>query len=304
VAGSTGAVGRRLLPMLREAGQEVTGSTRNEASASLIRDLGAEPVIVDMFDPAAVMQAVADARPEVVIHQLTSIPRAMNPKHIVEAFETNNRLRREGTRNLMEAAKAAGARRFVAQSFGQAYAPAGPGLRVETDPLNVEQGDIVRAIADLEQIVTQTEGIEGLALRYGFFYGPGSSYAADGAQAEALRKRRFPIVGKGDGMHSFIHVDDAAAAAVRAMDQGSPGIYNVADDEPARVADWLPALAEAVGAPPPRRVPVFLAKWFGGEYGVYFMTRGQGISNEKAKRELALGLRYPSWRQGFREALG
>jgi 2-alkyl-3-oxoalkanoate reductase len=289
--------------MLREAGHEVTGSTRKEDSASLIRDLGGEPAIVDMFDADAVKQAVAAAQPEVVIHQLTSIPRAMNPKRILEEFETNNRLRREGTRNLVEGAKAAGARRIVAQSFGQAYAP-GSGLRVETDPLAVEQGDIVRAIADLEQTVTEADGIEGLALRYGFFYGPGSSYASDGAQAEALRKRRFPIVGKGEGVHSFIHVDDAAAAAVRAMDQGSPGIYNVADDEPALVADWLPYLAEVLGAPKPRRVPVFIAKWFGGEYGVNFMTRSQGISNEKAKRELALGLRYPSWRQGFREALG
>jgi 2-alkyl-3-oxoalkanoate reductase len=303
VAGATGAVGRRLLPMLREAGHEVTGTTRREDSASLIRDLGAEPVIVDMFDADAVKQAVTAAQPEVVIHQLTSIPRAMNPKRILEEFETNNRLRREGTRNLVEAAKAAGARRIVAQSFGQAYAR-GSGLRVETDPLAVEQGDIVRAIADLEQTVTEADGIEGLALRYGFFYGPGSSYAADGAQAEALRRRRFPIVGKGEGVHSFIHVDDAAAAAVRAMDQGSPGIYNVADDDPALVADWLPCLAESLGAPPPRRVPVFVARWFGGEYGVNFMTRSQGISNEKAKRELALGLRYPSWRQGFREALG
>ena len=304
MAGATGAVGRRLLPMLREAGHEVTGTTRKEDSASLVRDLGAEPMIVDMFDADAVMQAVTQARPEVVIHQLTSIPQAMNPKHIVEQFETNNRLRREGTRNLTEAAKAAGARRIVAQSFGQAYAPGPDGLRVETDPLAVERGDIVRAITDLEQTVTQTDGIEGLALRYGFFYGQGSSYAADGAQADALRKRRFPIVGKGEGVHSFIHVDDAAAAAVRAMDQGSPGIYNVADDDPARVADWLPYLAEALDAPKPRTVPAFVAKWFGGEYGVDFMTRGQGISNEKAKRELALGLRYPSWRQGFREALG
>jgi nucleoside-diphosphate-sugar epimerase len=290
--------------MLREAGHEVTGTTRKEDSASLVRDLGAEPVIVDMFDADAVKQAVTAAQPEVVIHQLTSIPQAMNPKHIVEAFETNNRLRREGTSNLVEAAKAAGARRIVAQSFGQAYAPGPPGLRVETDPLAVEQGDIVRAISDLEQRVTQAEGIDGLALRYGFFYGPGTSYASDGAQAEALRRRRFPVVGKGEGVHSFIHVDDAAAAAMRAMDQGSPGIYNVADDDPARVADWVPYLAEVLGAPKPRTVPVFIARWFAGEYGVNFMTRGQGISNEKAKRELALGLRYPSWRQGFREALG
>jgi nucleoside-diphosphate-sugar epimerase len=290
--------------MLRQAGHEVTGTTRKEDGAALIRDLGAEPVIVDMFDAEAVKQAVAAAQPEVVIHQLTSIPRAMNPKRIVEEFEANNRLRREGTRNLVDAAKAAGARRIVAQSFGQAYAPGPDGLRVETDPLAVEQGDIVHAIADLEQAVAQAEGIEGIALRYGFFYGPGTGYASDGAQTEALRKRRLPIVGKGGSVHSFIHVDDAAAAAVRAMDQGSPGIYNVADDDPAPVTDWVPYLAEVVGAPPPRRVPVFVARWFGGEYGLHFMMRMQGISNEKAKRELALGLRYPSWRQGFKEALG
>ncbi len=290
--------------MLREAGHEVTGTTRKEDSASLIRDLGAEPVIVDMFDPDAVKQAVAAAQPEVVIHQLTSIPQAMNPKRIAEEFATNNRLRREGTRNLVDAAKAAGARRIVAQSFGQAYAPGPGGLRVETDPLAVEIGDIVQAIADLEQAVTQTEGIEGIAFRYGYFYGPGTGYASDGAQAEALRKRRLPIVGKGGGVHSFIHVDDAAAAAVRALDQGSPGIYNVADDDPAPVTEWVPYLAEVLGAPKPRSVPVFIARWFGGEYGVNFMTRSQGISNEKAKRELALGLRYASWRQGFKEALG
>jgi 2-alkyl-3-oxoalkanoate reductase len=304
VAGATGAVGRRLLPMLREAGHDVTGSSRKEDGASLIRDLGAEPAIVDMFDADAVKQAVAAAQPEVVIHQLTSIPQAMNPKRIAEEFATNNRLRREGTRNLVEAAKAAGARRIVAQSFGQAYAPGPSGVRVETDPLAVEMGDIVKAIADLEQTVTQTEGIEGIALRYGYFYGPGTGYASDGAQAEALRRKRLPIVGKGEGVHSFIHVDDAAAAAMRAMDQGSPGIYNVADDEPAPVGEWVPYLAEVLGAAKPRRVPVFVAKWFGGEYGVNFMTRSQGISNEKAKRELGLGLRYPSWRLGFREALG
>jgi 2-alkyl-3-oxoalkanoate reductase len=290
--------------MLREAGHEVTGTTRKEDSASLIRDLGAEPVIVDMFDPDAVKQAVAAAQPEVVIHQLTSIPQAMNPKRIAEEFATNNRLRREGTRNLVDAAKAAGARRIVAQSFGQAYAPGPGGLRVETDPLALNMGDVVQAIADLEQAVTQTEGIEGIAFRYGYFYGPGTGYASDGAQAEALRKRRLPIVGKGGGVHSFIHVDDAAAAAVRALDQGSPGIYNVADDDPAPVTEWVPYLAEVLGAPKPRSVPVFVARWFGGEYGVNFMTRSQGISNEKAKRELALGLRYPSWRQGFKEALG
>lgn len=290
--------------MLRHAEHEVTGTTRKEHSAGLIRDLGAEALIVDMFDAEAVKQAVAAAQPEVVIHQLTSIPQTMDPKRIAEAFETNNRLRREGTQNLVDAARAAGARRIVAQSFGQAYAPGPSGLRVETDPLALEQGDIVRAIADLEQTVTQAEGIEGIALRYGFFYGPGTGYASDGGQAAAIRRRRIPIVGKGGGVHSFIHVDDAAAAAVRAMEQGSPGIYNVADDDPAPVTEWVPFLAEVLGAPKPRRVPVFVARWFGGEYGVSFMTRSQAISNEKAKRELGLELRYPSWRQGFREALG
>jgi nucleoside-diphosphate-sugar epimerase len=303
VAGAAGAVGRRLLPMLRQAGHDVTGTTRSERTAPLIRDLGAEPAVVDMFDADAVSRAVAAAAPEAVIHQLTSIPQEINPKRMAEQFETNNRLRREGTRNLVDAARAAGVRRIVAQSFGQAYAP-GTGLRVEEDPLAVERGDIVQAIADLEQIVTQTDGIEGVALRYGIFYGPGTGYASDGMLCEMLRHRRLPIVGQGEGVHSFIHVDDAAAAALRALDQGSPGIYNVADDEPAPVREWVPYLAEVLDAPKPRRVPVFVARWFGGEYGVSYMTRSQGVSNEKAKRELSLGLRYPSWRLGFKEALG
>jgi 2-alkyl-3-oxoalkanoate reductase len=289
--------------MLRQAGHEVAGTTRSESNAELIRDLGAEPVILDMFDADAVKQAVAAANPEAVIHQLTSIPRAVSPKRIAQEFETTNRLRREGTRNLVDAARAAGARRIVAQSFGQAYAP-GSGLRAEEDPLAVEQGDIVRAIADLEQTVTEADGIEGVVLRYGLFYGPGTGFASDGNQCEQLRKRRLPIVGKGEGVHSFIHVDDAASAALRALDQGSPGIYNVADDDPAPVREWVPYLAEAIGAPQPRRLPVFVARWLGGAYGVDFMTRSQGVSNEKAKRELSLGLRYPSWRQGFKEALG
>ena len=293
--------------MLRAAGHEVTGSTRSEERAGLIRDLGAEPVVVDAFDAAALTSALADARPDAVIHQLTSIPKAVDPKRFAEQFEENNRLRSQGTRNLCEAARAAGATRLIAQSISFAYAQTGR-IHSEDDPLALDSpgpfGDTVSALLDLEQAVTQTDGIDGIVLRYGYFYGPGTSFAANGAQSELVRRRRFPLVGKSEGVFSFVHIDDAAAATVRALDQGAPGIYNIVDDEPAAVNEWLPYLAEVLGAPRPRRVPVFLARMFGGSFGVQYMTRTEGASNEKAKRELGLGLRYPSWRQGFREALG
>jgi nucleoside-diphosphate-sugar epimerase len=293
--------------MLREAGHEVTGCTRSAERASLIRDLGAEPVVADAFDAEALKSAVVEARPEAVIHQLTSIPKAVDPKRFAEQFEVNNRLRSQGTRNLVDAAVAAGATRLIAQSIAFAYAQTGR-LHSEDDPLALDSpgpfGDTVSALVDLEQAVTQTEGIDGIVLRYGYFYGPGTSFASDGAQSELVRRRRFPLVGKSEGVFSFIHIDDAAAATVRSLDQGAPGIYNIVDDEPAEVNQWLPYLAEVLGAPRPRKVPVFLARMFGGSFGVQYMTRTEGAANEKAKRELGLGLRYPSWRQGFREALG
>ena len=294
--------------MLREAGHEVTGTTRREESTSLVRDLGAEPVVVDVFDAAALHEALSAARPDAVIHQLTSIPKRLDPKRFEAQFRENNRLRSEGTRNLVDAAIAAGARRIVAQSFGSLYEPRGR-LHVEEDPLVIELpgggGVTARAVVDLEQTVTQTDGIDGVALRYGYFYGPGTAYAADGAQADLAHRRRLPIVGKGEGVHSFIHVDDAASAALRALDDEVPsGIYNIVDDEPAPVSEWVPAYCEALGAPSPRHLPVWIARMFGGEYGVQFMTRSEGLSNEKAKRDLGLGLRYPSWRQGFKEAMG
>jgi nucleoside-diphosphate-sugar epimerase len=304
VAGASGVIGRSLLPQLVAAGHEVVGMTRSEEKTQLIRDLGAEPVIADAFDAEGLRKAVTEARPELVIHELTDIPRSVDPKHFAEQFARNNQLRREGTRNLVAAAQAAGARRLIAQSIAFVYRYGGGALHTEEDPLAVEMGDVVRAVADLEAAVTGAEGIEGIVLRYGYIYGPGTSYASDGAQAEMVRKRRLPIVGNGDGVFSFVHVDDAAAATVRAIDHASPGAYNIVDDDPAPARDWLPIYAQALGAKPPRKVPVFLARWLGGEYGVRMMTRTEGASNRKAKDELGLELRYPSWRSGFAEALG
>lgn len=304
MAGATGVIGRALVPMLVGEGHEVTGMTRSSERADGLRQLGAEPVVADAFDAERLRDAVVAARPEVVIHELTNIPRSVDPKKFDEQFERNNRLRREGTRNLVAAAEAAGARRIVAQSIAFVYRYGGGVLHTEEDPLAVEMGDIVGAVADLEEAVTGARGMESLILRYGYFYGPGTSYASDGAQAEMVRKRRMPIVGDGAGVFSFIHVEDAATATARAVSHGAPGAYNVVDDEPAPVREWLPVYAEALGAKRPRRVPVFLARWLAGERGVQMMTLTEGASNEKAKAELGLELRYPSWRQGFAQALG
>jgi nucleoside-diphosphate-sugar epimerase len=304
VAGASGVIGRSLLPLLAQEGHEVVGMTRSEEKMGALREMGAEPTVADAFDADGLCEAVVKARPEIVIHELTDIPRAIDPKRFEEQFERNNRLRREGTRNLVAAAQAAGARRLIAQSIAFVYVYGGGVLHTEEDPLAVELGDIVGAVADLEEAVTGADGLEGVVLRYGYFYGPGTSYASDGAQAEMIRKRRFPIVGNGAGVFSFIHVDDAAAATVRVIDHGAPGIYNIVDDDPAAVRDWLPVFAQALGAKKPWRVPAFLARWIGGEYVIQVMTRSEGASNGKAKSELGLELRYPTWRRGFAEALG
>ena len=303
VAGATGAIGRRLLPLLAGDGHEVVGMTRSQERAGLIRELGAEPVIADAFDPERVEAVVSHARPDVVIHELTDIPKSIDPRQFESQFELNNRLRREGTRNLVEAARAAGARRIIAQSIAFVYVPAGR-LHTEDDPLSVDAGDVVRAVTDLEEAVLEPQDIEGLVLRYGYFYGPGTSYASDGAQADLVRRRRFPIIGDGSGVFSFIHVDDAARATVMALERGAPGAYNIVDDDPAPVRDWLPVLADALGAKKPRRVPAFLARLLAGPYAVNMMARSEGASNHKAKQELGLELRFPSWRRGFIEALG
>ncbi len=311
VAGATGVIGRALLPQLRDAGHEVTGMTRSEERAGGLRELGAEPVVCDAFDAHAVANAVAAARPEVVVNQLTDIPKAINPRRMGEQFETNDRLRRDGTHNLMRAAEAVGARRLVSQSIAFAYVPANAPadrLRSEDDPLFEDApapwGRNVAAVRALEEATLGSPSVEGVALRYGYFYGPGSSYAGDGSTAAMVRRRAFPLVGGGSAIYSFIHVDDAAAATVAALDRGSPGIYNVVDDDPAPMREWLPEYAAALEARPPRRVPRFVARLAAGRLAVYMTTELQGATNAKAKRELDWQPRWASWRHGFREALG
>jgi nucleoside-diphosphate-sugar epimerase len=310
VAGATGALGRQLVPQLVAAGHDVTGMTRSASKDDLLRSLGARPVVADGLDPDEVARAVAEANPEAIIHQLTAIGEA-NPKHLDRDFALTNRLRTEGTDHLLAAARAVGARRFIAQSFaGWPFARVGGPVKTEDDTLDEAPPKQVRetiaAIKYLERAVTGADRIEGIALRYGGVYGPGTSLSrAPGAfQAEMVRKRRFPIVGKGTGVLSFVQIEDAAAATVAAVDHGEPGIYNVADDEPAPVSEWLPVLADALGAKPPRRVPKWLGRMVAGEAGVVMMTEVRGASNEKAKRELGWKLRYPSWRLGFREGMG
>ena len=304
LAGATGVIGRSLVPKLRAAGHDVAGMTRSEERAAALRDQEVDPVVCDALDSAAVERAVAEARTEVLIHQLTDIPRVIDPRKIEEQFAGNDRLRVEGTRNLVAAARAAGVRRMVSQSIAFAYAP-GDALRTEDDPLYLDAPQpwrrSVEAVQSLEQ---QTLGIDGVVLRYGYFYGPGTVYAGDGSTAAMVRKRAFPVVGRGTAVYSFIHVDDAAAATVAALDNGAPGIYNVVDDDPAPVREWLPEYAAALEAPPPRRVPRLAARLAAGRLAVYMMTGLQGAANAKARSELGWEPRWPSWRQGFREALG
>jgi nucleoside-diphosphate-sugar epimerase len=307
VAGATGVIGRSLVPQLRAAGHDVTAMTRSPERADQLAEQGAEPVVCDAFDAGGVERAVAEAKPDVVVNELTDIPKALNPRKFEEQFATNDRLRREGTGNLMRAAEAAGARRLIAQSIAFAYAPADR-LRAEDDALFEDApapwGQSVAAVRTLEEQTLGSETVEGVVLRYGYFYGPGTAYAGDGSTAAMVRKRAFPIVAGGTAVYSFIQVDDAAAATVAALDRGAPGIYNVVDDDPAPVRDWLPEYAAALEARPPRKVPRFVARLGGGRLGVYMLTGLQGATNGKAKRELGWSPRWPSWRQGFREALG
>jgi nucleoside-diphosphate-sugar epimerase len=306
VAGASGVIGRPLLPRLVAAGHEVTGMTRREERAEEIRAAGAEAAICDVFDTDALAAAVVAARPEVVVHELTALPEKLDIRD-ADVYDANNRIRREGTANLVIAAAAAGARRMVAQSVAFLYAPEGDWVKDEDAPILQDDGtfgEAVDATMDLERQVLGADGIDGLVLRYGFFYGPGSSYAPGAYQAEEVRKRRFPIVGSGDGTFSFIHVDDAAAATVAAVERGAPGVYNVADDEPAPMRDWVPAYAEALGAKRPFRIPAWLARLVAGPAVVGMATGLRGASNAKAKRDLGWVPKHPSWRQGFKDALG
>ncbi len=304
IAGASGAVGKPLVRQLVAAGHEVTGMTRTPGKAAALRELGAVPVVADALDRDAVMAAVAEARPDVVVHQLTAIG-PMSTRNLDAAFVPTNRLRREGTDNLIAAARAAGARRFVGQSFAPwSYKREGGPAKAEDDPLETDPPKHVEqtlaAIRHLEAAVTGAQGLEGIVLRYGGFYGPGTGIARDGDMAEMIVKGRFPVVGDGSGVWSLIHIEDAAAATVAAIERGHPGsIYNVADDEPAPVREWLPALAEALGGRRPRHLPGFLGRLLLGQAGYAMMTSLRGVSNAKAKRELGWTPAYPSWRQGF-----
>jgi nucleoside-diphosphate-sugar epimerase len=309
VAGATGAVGNRLVPLLVAGGYEVTALTRSPDKVEALRAAGAAPVVADGLDRAAVIQAVVRAEPEVLIHQMTGLTGAKSFKRFDDEFALTNRLRTEAVDYLLEAARAVGARRLIAQSFGNwNYERSGSRAKTEEDALDPDppanQRKSLEAIRHLERAVTGADGVEGMALRFGNFYGPGTGFALDGDLVRLVRKRKLPIVGDGGGVWSFVHVDDVATATVAALEHGQGGIFNVADDEPAPVAVWLPELAKAVEAKPPRHVPVWLGRFAVGEVGVSLMTQIRGASNAKAKRELGWTPLYPSWRDGFRSALG
>jgi len=316
VAGATGALGRALVPQLVARGHEVVGMTRSASKQDLVRRLGARPVVADALDHDAVAQAVVAAQPEVIVHQLTALSGPMSvrdARHPDRSFAATmtNRLRTEATDHLLAAGRAVGARRFVAQSFGAfRFARTGGPVQTEADPLDPNPPAAMRTVQEaylyLERAVTTIEWGEGLALRYGGFYGPGTalSLAPDAQMAAPIRKRRFPIVGDGGGVFSYVHIEDAAAATAAAVDHGRAGVYNVVDDDPAPVRVWLPVLASALHAKPPRRIPRWLGRLLAGEAATVMATEVRGASNEKAKRELGWQPNYASWRQGFVHGLG
>ncbi len=305
VAGASGAIGRPLLRQLVAAGHEVAGMTRREERAEEIRTAGAAAVVCDALDAAALETAVKRAAPEVVVNQMTSLPQEYNPRK-ASFYAATDRVRREGGHNLVEAARAAGAKRFLTQSIAFLYAPEGDWVKSEdARPFEDAQGHFrgaIEAMLGHEREVVESSDFEGLVLRYGQFYGPDTYYARDGHLGREVSRRRFPVVGPGTGTFSFLHVEDAAGATVAALSAGAPGIYNVVDDEPAPLHEWLPVYAEALGAKPPRRVPAWLAKLVAGSSVAEMAVGLRGASNAKSKRELGWQPRYPSWRDGFSDA--
>src|SRR5947209_3655446 len=303
VAGATGAMGKQLVPRLVAAGHEVVGMTQSPSKQAALDELGATPVVADALDPDQVAGAVGKAQPDVIVHQLTAIA-ALDMRHFDRDFALTNRLRTEGTDHLLSAGRAVGVRRFVAQSYtGWPYARTAGPVKSEVDPLDPtparEMRESLAAIRHLEAAVVGAEWTEGIVLRYGFFYGPGTSLGPGGEQFEMIRRRRFPLVGEGSGIWSFIHIADAADATVAAVEHGRRGLYNVVDDDPAPMAEWLVALAGELGAGKPLRVPRFVARLVAGEAGVVMTNEIRGATNAKAKRELGWEPRHPSWRQGF-----
>lgn len=311
LAGASGVLGRELIPRLVGDGHEVVGMIRSPSKRDLVSGLGARPVLADALDPDAVGEAVAAAEPEAIVNELTALAGNLDFKDVEREFAPTNRLRAEATDHLLAAARAAGVRRFLGQSFaGWPFARVGGPVKTEEDPLDPDPAPpfrtVLAAIRHLEDAITGADWVEGLVLRYGGLYGPGTSLQLHpaGEHIEAVRKRRFPIVGSGAGVWSFLHVEDAAAATAAALGRGRPGLYNVVDDEPAPVSEWLPELAATIGAKPPRHVPRWLGRLLAGEAVTVMMTEARGASNAKAKSELSWQPRYPSWRQGFREGLG
>jgi nucleoside-diphosphate-sugar epimerase len=306
VAGASGVIGRPLVRQLAAAGHEVTGTTRREDRAAEIRAAGAAAVVCDAFDRPGLEAAVGAAAPDVVVNQLTSLPQEYNPR-TASFYEATDRVRREGGHNLVEAARAAGARRFITQSIAFLYAPEGDWVKSEdARPFEDAPGHFraaVEALLEHEHEVVSSPDFEGLVLRYGQFYGPDTYYARDGHLGREAARRRFPVVGAGTGTFSFLEVEDAAAATIAALDRGAAGIYNIVDDEPAPLHEWLPVYAEALGAKPPRHVPLWLAKLVAGGAVATQAVELRGASNAKAKRELGWQPAHPSWRQGFAESL-
>ncbi|MFG2018220.1 NAD-dependent epimerase/dehydratase family protein [Actinomadura geliboluensis] len=310
IAGASGAIGSRLVPRLVEAGHEVVGTTRSPAKTGMLHALGAEPVVIDALDPDAVADMVAKAEPEVIVHQLTALGGETSMRNVKRMAAATNRLRTEGTDHLLSAARAVGVRTFVAQSNAMWMERTGGPVadesgRIEPNP-PADAAPAVAALRHLEDAVTGITWADGIVLRYGAFYGPGTglSAAPDAVMTRQIRKRQFPIVGGGGGVWSLVHIADAASATVAAIERGRPGIYHVADDDPVPLREWLPHLARTLGAGPPRRVPAWLVRPLAGAGAVDMMTRARGISTEKTKRELGWEPRYPSWRTGFTDGLG
>ena len=302
VAGATGAIGKQLVPRLVAAGHDVHGMTRSESKQTMLRELGAVPVVADALDPDQVAEAVGEAQPHVIVHQATALA-GWGMRNLKRGAALTNRLRIEGTDHLLSAGRAVGVRRFVAQSNYAVYARTGGPVKTEEDPLDAAPPGKLReglaAMRHLEAAVLEATWTEGIALRYGGFYGPGTNMAPGGELFEMIRRRRFPLIGGGGGIWSFVHIADAAEATVAAVEHGTRGVYNVVDDDPAPVAEWLEELTHMLSGKRPRRMPRFVLRLVAGEGGVVMMTDARGASNAKAKRELAWSPAHPSWRQGF-----
>ena len=297
VAGGTGAIGRPLVAALAAEGHELTVFSRSEGRVAALGVPGVVPAVGDAFDADSLVRAVEGARPEVVVNQLTNLPRTANPLAVKRGFDTTSRLRREVSRTLVAAARSAGARRIVAQSISFAYRP-GPGVRTESDPLwtgaTGQIGQLTGSVAALEAATLGGPDVEGVVLRYGAFYGPGTYFGRDGLYASMLAKRRLPVPGDGGGLFGLVHLDDAASATVAAL-EGPTGIYNVVDDVPARASEWMPFVAALLGAKPPRRVPEAAARVGAGRFLTYLMCDQPAVSNQRARTELGWSPRYPDW---------